>query len=310
MKFNHKTVLLGETIEYLDINPNGIYVDGTAGGGGLSYEIASKLGERGKLVCIDQDPDAIVACKQRLREFNNVFFVQDNFANMSSIVHNLGIDFVDGVALDLGVSSYQLDEASRGFSYNREARLDMRMSQSGMSAYDVVNTMDFRELRDIISKYGEEHFASRIAQSIVDYRIKRPIETTTELSEIVVDAIPCAARRKGGHPAKRTFQAIRIFVNDELGNLSKGLDGSFDLLKFGGRLAVITFHSLEDRMVKVRMNGWCRGCTCPRDFPVCVCNNKPKGKVICKKAIKPSDKELSENLRSHSAKLRVIEKIT
>lgn len=309
MEFNHKTVLLGETVEYLNIDSDGIYVDGTAGGGGLSFEIASRLSSKGKLICIDQDPDAIAACKKRLCDFGNVILVQNNFANISSIVHNLGFTSVSGVAFDLGVSSFQLDEAERGFSYGKEARLDMRMSKSGKSAYDVVNFLSYQELRNIISNYGEERFASRIAQAIVDSRLKAPIENTTELSEIVVSAIPCAARRTGGHPAKRTFQAIRIFVNDELGSLENGLKGAFEVLQKGGRLAVITFHSLEDRIVKNSMNDWARGCICPPDFPICVCGNHPKVKIVCKKAIKPTKSEIEDNLRSRSAKLRVAEKI-
>lgn len=309
MEFNHKTVLLGETLEYLSINPNGVYVDGTAGGGGLSLEIAERLSSKGKLICIDQDPDAISVCRERLKRFGNVEFVQDNFANINSVVHSLGIDLVDGVAFDIGVSSYQLDEASRGFSYGKEARLDMRMSKTGISAYEVVNKFDTQELKRIISEYGEERFAGRIAQAIVDFRSKKAIETTTCLSDIVVGAIPCRARRTGGHPAKRTFQAIRIFVNDELENLSKGLKGAFDLLSVGGRLAVITFHSLEDRIVKNQMKKWSDGCICPPDFPVCVCGNRPKAKLVCRKAITPSKEELESNMRSRSAKLRVVERI-
>ncbi len=309
MEFIHKTVLLGETLEYLSVIPDGVYVDGTAGGGGLSLEIAKRLSSKGKLICIDQDPDAVSVCKKRLRRFNNVEFIQDNFANISSVVHNLGIDSVDGIVFDIGVSSYQLDKASRGFSYNKEAKLDMRMSKSGISAYDVVNSFDAQELKNIISRYGEERFAGKIAQAIVNFRSKKPIETTTCLSEIIVEAIPCSARRTGGHPAKRTFQAIRIFVNDELENLSRGLSGAFDLLRSGGRLVVITFHSLEDRIVKNQMKEWTKACVCPADFPVCVCGNHPKAKLSCRKAVVPSKKELESNMRSRSAKLRVIEKL-
>lgn len=309
VEFNHKTVLLSETLEYLSIVPDGIYVDGTAGGGGLSLKVAAALSANGKLICIDLDPDAIAVCRQRLRNFRNVEFVRDNFANISSIVHNMGISSVDGVVLDLGVSSYQLDEGSRGFSYNKEAKLDMRMSKTGISAYDVVNKFDFKDLKNIISKYGEEKFAGRIAQTIVDYRSRHVIETTTCLAQLVADSIPCSARRTGGHPAKRTFQAIRIFVNDELGSLLKGLESAFELLACGGRLAVITFHSLEDRIVKNQMKLWSEGCTCPSDFPICICGKSPRAKIVCKKAIKPSEGELTENIRSRSAKLRVIEKI-
>ena len=309
MEFYHKTVLLGETIEYLAIKLDGVYVDCTAGGGGLSVEIASGLSSNGRLICIDQDPDAIEICKNRLLKFENVSFIQGNFANVNSAVHSLGVDSVDGIVFDLGVSSYQLDEVSRGFSYSKEAKLDMRMSKTGISAYDVVNEFGVKELKDIISRYGEERFAGRIAQAIVDYRSKNAIETTTCLADIVVNAIPCSARRTGGHPAKRTFQAIRIFVNDELTSLSKGLEGAFELLSPRGRLIAITFHSLEDRIVKNQMKCWAEGCTCPPDFPVCVCGNRPKAKIICKKAVTPSDDELADNIRSRSAKLRVVEKI-
>lgn len=309
MEFTHKTVLFDETLEYMNIKADGIYVDGTAGGGGLSLGIASKLNENGRLICIDRDPDAILVCKDRLGKFGNVNIIEDNFANISSVVHNFGICGVDAVALDLGVSSYQLDAAERGFSYSKDAKLDMRMSKSGMSAYDVVNGFSSIQLRDIISRYGEEKFALRIANAIVNARINKRIETTLELSEIVTNAIPCAARRTGGHPAKRTFQAIRIFVNDELNSLAKALDESFKCLKVGGRLAVITFHSLEDRMVKIKMKEWAAGCTCPPDFPVCVCGNSPMAKVITRKAVKPSQEEINANLRSRSAKLRVCEKL-
>lgn len=308
MEFNHKTVLLDETIEQLDVDPDGIYVDGTAGGGGLSIEIASRLSDKGRLICIDRDPDAVSICRERLSGFSNVLIVQDNFANICSIVHNFGFSSVNGIALDLGVSSYQFDEAERGFSYNKCARLDMRMSKSGQSAYDVVNFLTYKELKNIISKYGEERFASSIANSIVNSRLSSPIETTIQLSEIVVNAIPCAARRVGGHPAKKTFQAIRIFVNDELGSLSRGLENAMDILRPQGRLAVISFHSLEDRIVKNQMRDWARACVCPPDFPICVCNRHPIAKIICGKAIRPTKAEIEDNLRSRSAKLRVAEK--
>ena len=309
MDFNHKTVLLDETLEFLNINPDGVYVDGTAGGAGLSSRIAFLMSKKGRLICIDQDPDAIIVCQDRLKEFSNVNIVHNNFSNIDDVVHNLGINKVDGIVLDLGVSSYQLDATERGFSYNKDAYLDMRMSKSGMSAFDVVNFLDINELKNIIFRYGEERFAARIAQKIADKRLHGTINTTTELAEIVKSAIPCSARRSGGHPAKRTFQAIRIYVNRELENLEVGLDKSFELLKSGGRLVVITFHSLEDRIVKERMVNWSRGCTCPSDFPICVCGNKPKAKVIHKKAIIPSKEELERNNRSRSAKLRICEKI-
>lgn len=310
MDFNHKTVLLNETLQFLSINPNGVYVDGTAGGAGLSFEIALRLSNKGRLICIDQDPDAILACQQRLSRFENITIVQDNFANIENIVHNLGLEYVDGVALDLGVSSYQLDFADRGFSYKKDAPLDMRMSKSGESAYEVVNFLSYEMLRNIIGKYGEERFASRIAYAITEKRNKKLIETTTELAQIIKDAIPFSAKREGGHPARKTFQAIRIYVNQELENLSMGLDKSFKVLKKGGRIVVITFHSLEDRIVKEKMNKWSRGCICPPDFPVCVCGNTPKAKMIHKKAVKPSKEEIDFNLRSRSAKLRICEKIT
>lgn len=309
MNFNHKTVLLKETLQFLNINPDGIYVDGTAGGAGLSFEIASGLSNKGRLICIDQDPDAVLICKERLSDFENVTVVQDNFSNIESIVHNLGFEHVDGVALDLGVSSYQLDAADRGFSYKKEALLDMRMSKHGESAYDVVNFMSFENLRNIIGRYGEERFASRIAHAIAEKREKKLIETTTELAQIVKDAIPFAAKREGGHPARKTFQAIRIYVNRELENLSTGLEKSFKVLKKGGRIVVITFHSLEDRIVKEKMNSWSQGCVCPSDFPICVCGNKPQAKIIHKKAVKPSEEEVNSNSRSRSAKLRTCEKI-
>lgn len=309
MKFSHKTVLLKETLEFLNINSSGVYVDGTAGGAGLSLEIAKRLSENGKLISIDRDPDAILTCRQRLKEYKNVSVVQDNFANVSDIVHNLGLESIDGMVLDLGVSSYQLDEAERGFSYKNDAMLDMRMSKSGESAYDVVNGFEYGDLKRIISRYGEEKFSSRVAAKIVEYRNKKPIETTTELAEIVKNAIPSAARREGGHPAKRTFQAIRIYVNQELESLEKGLEESFKILKKGGRLLVITFHSLEDRIVKEKMTEWSKGCICPPSFPICVCGQVPKARFVHKKAIKPTEEEISINFRSRSAKLRVCEKL-
>ncbi len=310
LDFNHKTVLLKETLQFLNINPDGIYVDGTAGGAGLSFEIASRLSSKGRLICIDQDPDAVLVCKKRLSSFENVSVVQDNFSNVENIVHSLGFEDVDGVALDLGVSSYQLDFADRGFSYKKDAPLDMRMSKCGESAYEAINFLDYENLRYIIGRYGEERFASRIAHAIVEKRTRKLIETTTELAQIVKDAIPFSAKRDGGHPARKTFQAIRIYVNRELDNLSEGLEKSFNVLKKGGRIVVITFHSLEDRIVKEKMNNWSRGCICPSDFPVCVCKKVPQAKIIHKKAVRPSDEEIDFNSRSRSAKLRVCEKVT
>ena len=309
MEFNHKTVLINETVDLLNINPNGVYVDATAGGGGLSYKVASNLSKNGKLICIDQDPDAILACKEKLKEYNNVEIVKDNFSNIYNIVDSLGFDGVDGVVFDLGVSSYQLDTADRGFSYKKEAPLDMRMSKQGQSAYDVVNFFDQSELKKIISEYGEERYASKIAFKIVKAREKKLIQTTTELAEIVKNAIPSFSRREGGNPARRTFQAIRIYVNNELENLKVSLEDAFKVLKKGGRIVAITFHSLEDKIVKKKMQNWCKGCICPPDFPICTCGKTPSAQMITKKAIKPSAKETEENTRSRSAKLRVCEKI-
>lgn len=309
MDFNHKTVLISETLLALEIKEDGVYVDGTAGGGGLSKQIAKKLSSKGKLICIDRDPDAIEVCKERLGSFENVSIVHGNFSDISSIVENLGISKIDGVVLDLGVSSHQLDLAERGFSYNQDAPLDMRMSKEGKSAYDVVNFMSYEEIRNIISMYGEERFAPKIARAIVKRREKNLIKTTKELAEIVKESVPFSAKRDSGHPARKTFQAIRIYVNNELKNLEVGLDESLKLLEKDGIIAIITFHSLEDRIVKQKMNSWAKGCTCPSDFPVCVCGKKPEVKVLTKKPIIPSDEEVDVNFRSRSAKLRVCKKI-
>lgn len=309
MEYKHKTVLVSETISSLDINPDGIYVDGTAGGGGLSCEIVSRLSENGRLICIDQDPDAIEVCRTKLSKFKNVNIIHENFCNIYNILNSLDIKYVDGIVLDIGVSSYQLDCAERGFSYKNNNILDMRMSKTGVSAYEVVNKLDYFELKNIISTYGEENFASNIANLIVKKREKKPIETTCELAEIVSEAIPCFARRHGGHPARKTFQAIRIYVNNELENLEKCLDQSVNLLKKNGKIVVITFHSLEDRIVKQKMKTWAESCSCPPDFPVCVCGKTPKVRLINKKPIIVSDQELDSNFRSRSAKLRVCMKI-
>ena len=309
MDFNHKTVLISETLLALEIKEDGIYVDGTAGGGGLSKQIAKRLSSKGKLICIDRDPDAIEVCKERLENFENVHIIHGNFSDISSIVENLGISKIDGVVLDLGVSSHQLDLAERGFSYNQDAPLDMRMSKEGKSAYDVVNFMSYEEIRNIISMYGEERFAPKIARAIVKKREKSLIKTTKELAEIVKESVPFSAKRDSGHPARKTFQAIRIYVNNELKNLEVGLDESLKLLEKDGIMAIITFHSLEDRIVKQKMNGWAKGCTCPSDFPICVCGKKPEVKVLTKKPIIPSDEEVDVNFRSRSAKLRVCKKI-
>lgn len=307
MSFSHIPVLLNETINGLNIQENGIYVDGTAGGGGHSSEILSHLKE-GKLISIDQDPDAIRHVKERFKDNPNSIIVKGNFSDMKELLNARGIYCVDGVMLDIGVSSHQLDVAERGFSFHEDAPLDMRMSQEGASAADLVNTLEYSELARIINNYGEEKFASSIAKNIVKARQEKRIETTLELAEIIKNSVPQKVRRDG-HPARKTFQALRIAVNRELDVLEKGLDEAFELLSKGGRLAVITFHSLEDRIVKQKMASWCVGCTCPKDFPVCVCGNKPKAKLVNRKPIVATDEELELNVRSRSAKLRVCEKL-
>ncbi len=307
MSFSHISVLLHETIDGLDIKENGIYVDGTAGGGGHSAEILSHLKE-GKLISIDQDPDAIRHVRERFKDNPNSIIVKGNFSDMKELLNARGVYCVDGVMLDIGVSSHQLDTSQRGFSFHEDAPLDMRMSQSGESAYDIVNTYDYAEIARIINHYGEEKYASSIAKNIVNAREHKPIETTLELAEIIKNSVPQKVRREG-HPARKTFQALRIAVNKELEVLEKGLDEAFELLSSGGRLAVITFHSLEDRIVKKKMASWCTGCTCPKDFPVCVCGNKPKAKLVNRKPIVASEEELQFNIRSRSAKLRVCEKL-
>ena len=310
MEFKHKSVLLDESIEALNIKPDGIYVDGTLGGGGHSYEICRRLSEKGRLIGIDQDADAIAAATRRLGEFKDrVMIVRSNYCDMRRELEKLGITSVDGVILDLGVSSYQLDTAERGFSFHEDAPLDMRMSQQGTTAADLVNTLDFKELCRILSSYGEEKYAPSIAKAIIRQREVSPIKTTLELAEIVKANVPQKVRRDG-HPARKTFQAIRIAVNDEFGQLERGLASAFDMLKVGGRLSVITFHSIEDRIVKQAMASWCVGCTCPKDFPVCVCGNKPKAKLVNKKPVEADEAELSDNKRSRSAKLRACEKLS
>lgn len=308
MNFYHKPVLFDETIESLDIHPDGIYIDGTAGGGGHSLAIAQRL-TTGKLLAIDQDPDAIKAAGERLKDYSCATVYRANFSDMDKVAEKFGIVPVDGVLLDIGVSSFQFDNPERGFSYHADAPLDMRMSREGISARDLVNSLPENELAGILRKYGEENNARRIAAGIVRAREQAPIETTLRLAEIVKDAVPAAVRRKPGHPARKTFQALRIAVNGELDRLSEGLDAAFSILKPGGRLAVITFHSLEDRIVKKRMVEWCTGCTCPPDFPVCVCGKKPKAELIYKKGLAPTEKEIEENPRSRSARLRVCKKL-
>lgn len=307
MEFSHIPVLLEETIEGLNIKENGIYVDGTAGGGGHSGAILKRL-TTGKLISIDQDPDAIRTLTEKFKKNENAIIVKGNFGDMKDLLELRGVGRVDGVLLDIGVSSHQLDTASRGFSFHEDAPLDMRMSQSGVSAEELVNTLSFEELRRIIFEYGEEKFASSIAKGIVAAREQQPITTTVQLAEIVKANVPQRVRRDG-HPARKTFQAIRIAVNDELNVLRRGLDSAFSLLGKGGRLAVITFHSLEDRIVKQKMAGWCQGCTCPKDFPVCVCGNKPKARLVNKKPVCANETELANNPRARSAKLRICEKI-
>ena len=306
--FQHVSVLLNESIEGLNIKPDGIYVDGTAGGAGHSSEIAKRL-KTGRLIALDKDPDAIATATERLLKYPCATVVRSDFAEIPAVLDSLGIDKVDGVLLDLGVSSHQLDEAERGFSYHSEAPLDMRMSQEGLSAYDLVNGASGAELAKILYDYGEEKFAPRIVNAILDARAVKPIETTTELADIVRNAVPAAVRRKEGHPARKTFQAIRIAVNGELDRLSEALDRTFERLAPGGRFAIITFHSLEDRMVKQAFAEYTKGCTCPPEFPVCICGKTPRGKLVSRKPIEPTPEELEVNHRSRSAKLRIIEKL-
>lgn len=309
MEFKHKSVLLNETIDGLNIKPDGIYVDGTLGGGGHAYEVCRRLGEKGSIVGIDQDAAAIEAASARLKDFGEkVTIVRSNYCDMKSKLHELGIDKVDGIVLDLGVSSYQLDTAERGFSYREDAPLDMRMdTRQKMTARDIVNDYTEADLYRVIRDYGEDKFAKNIAKHIVQARAVKPVETTAELSEIIRASIPMKFQKKSGHPAKRTFQAIRIELNRELDVLSDSLDDMIDLLNPGGRLCIITFHSLEDRIVKSAFRKNENPCTCPPDFPVCVCGKKSKGSIITKKPILPSEEELEYNSRSKSAKLRIFE---
>ncbi len=306
MEFKHVPVLLYETLEGLAIHPDGIYVDGTVGGAGHSFEIASGLSENGMLIGLDRDPDAVAAASERLAGLP-AKVVHSNYSEIREVLDSLGIPAVDGILMDLGVSSHQLDEAERGFSYHADAPLDMRMSQTGLSARDIVNTWTEQELTTILRDYGEEKFAGRIAANIVRAREEAPIERTGQLADIIRDSVPQKFRRDK-NPCKKSFQAIRIAVNDEFGHLRQGLEAAFDCLKPGGRLAVITFHSLEDRIVKQQFAKWCSGCTCPPDFPQCVCGKKPKGKLIVRKPVTAGDEELGRNNRSRSAKLRLIER--
>ena len=310
MEFKHVSVLLQETVDGLNVKPDGIYVDGTLGGGGHSYEVCTRLGAKGSIIGIDQDEAAIEAASIRLKDFGEkVTIVRSNYCDMKSRLHELGIDKVDGIMLDLGVSSYQLDTADRGFSYREDAPLDMRMDQrSEMTARDIVNDYSEMDLYRVIRDYGEDKFAKNIARHIVQERAKRPIETTGELTEVIRHAIPMKFQKKTGHPAKRTFQAIRIELNRELDVLRDSLDDMIDMLNLGGRLCIITFHSLEDRIVKSAFKKNENPCTCPSDFPVCVCGKVSKGRVITRKPILPSEEEMEVNSRSKSAKLRIFER--
>lgn len=306
MEFKHISVLLEEVLENLDIKPNGIYVDGTAGGAGHSKEIAKRL-KSGHLYALDRDPDAVKVATERLSGLPATV-IHTNYADMTEALAENGVNSVDGVLLDLGVSSWQLDNGERGFSYHADAPLDMRMSQSGTSAADLVNTLDVQALTDILRDYGEEKFAYRIACNIVKQREKSPICTTLELSDIISNSVPAAVRRDG-HPARKSFQALRIAVNQEFEAETTGITAAFEMLKPGGRLCVITFHSLEDRLVKNLFQEFSKGCVCPPEIPICVCGRKPRGKLVTRKPIVPSDNEIKENARSRSAKLRVIEKL-
>lgn len=310
MEFNHKSVLLKETVDGLQVKPNGTYVDGTLGGGGHSYEVCTRLGEKGSIIGIDQDEAAIGAASVRLKDFGEkVTVVRSNYCDMKSLLQDMGIDKVDGIMLDLGVSSYQLDTAERGFSYREDAPLDMRMDRrQKMTARDIVNDYSEMDLYRVIRDYGEDKFAKNIARHIVTERGKRSIETTGELTEIIRHAIPMKYQKKSGHPAKRTFQAIRIELNRELEVLRDSLDDMIEILNPGGRLCIITFHSLEDRIVKSAFKKNENPCTCPSHFPVCVCGNVSKGRVITRKPIVPGEEELRENSRAGSAKLRIFER--
>lgn len=310
MDFKHVSVLLNETIDGLNINPDGIYVDGTLGGGGHAYEVCRRLSDKGRLIGIDQDGEALEAAREHLKEFEDkITLVRSNYCEIDTILKDLDIDKVDGIVLDLGVSSYQLDNLERGFSYKSDAPLDMRMDQRQVkTAADVVNTYSENELFRIIRDYGEDKFAKNIAKHIVMERQKKPFETTAQLSEVIKHSIPMKFQNKGGHPAKKTFQAIRIEVNKELTVLRDSIDKMIELLNGNGRICIITFHSLEDRIVKTKFRENENPCTCPPNFPVCVCGKVSKGKVITRKPIVPGDKEITENKRAKSSKLRIFER--
>lgn len=309
-EFSHIPVLLKELVDLAFTDKDGIYVDMTLGGGGHSEEILRRL-SGGRLISIDQDQSAISACEKRLAGYGDkLLLVHDNFLNIKDILHNKGYSQVTGIIGDLGVSSYQLDNGERGFSFHQDAPLDMRMDErQSFSAYDVVNTYSVQKLTDILYRYGEEKWAKRIAEFIVSEREARPIATTGELVTVIKKAVPKGARQDGPHPARRTFQAIRIEVNNELGVLEKAIDSAFDLLASGGRLAIITFHSLEDRLVKQKFAAFASGCTCPKSFPVCVCGKTPRGKLLTRKGVLPSETEITQNPRARSAKVRGIEKL-
>ena len=309
MEFQHKSVLLRETIDGLQVKPDGTYVDGTLGGAGHAFEVCRKLSAKGRLIGIDQDQDAIIAASDRLAALNQATIIRSNYCHMAEELARIGIHEVDGILLDLGVSSWQLDNEERGFSYRFDAPLDMRMDQrQSMTAYDIVNGYEEDRLARIIRDYGEERFAKRIASNIVKTRASSPIRTTEELNRVIRQSIPAKMQASSGHPSKRTFQAIRIELNQELVVLEESLDGMIDLLKDGGRICVITFHSLEDRIVKNIFRRNENPCICPPDFPVCVCGRKSKGHVVTRKPIVPSEEEISENPRAKSAKLRIFER--
>lgn len=308
MEFSHYSVMLPQCMEGLNIKPDGIYIDGTAGGAGHSRAIAERL-TTGQLLSFDRDPDAVAEATKRLAPYPAAEVIHSEFAHIPEVLAEKGIEGVDGILLDLGVSSYQLDNPERGFAYSVDAPLDMRMSREGMTAADILNTYDVDAMARIFREFGEERFAYPIAKRIAAQREKEPFTHTGQLVELIYTTIPAAARREGGHPAKRVFQALRIAVNSELDQLSQCLDTAFDCLNPGGRFVILTFHSLEDRMVKQKFAGYCQGCTCPPEFPVCVCGKKPRAKLINRKPIEADAEELAQNSRSKSAKLRILEKL-
>lgn len=308
MEFSHYSVMLPQCMEGLNIKPDGIYIDGTAGGAGHSRAIAERL-TIGQLLSFDRDPDAVAEATKRLAPYPAAEVIHSEFAHIPEVLAEKGIEGVDGILLDLGVSSYQLDNPERGFAYSVDAPLDMRMSREGMTAADILNTYDVDAMARIFREFGEERFAYPIAKRIAAQREKEPFTHTGQLVELIYATIPAAARREGGHPAKRVFQALRIAVNSELDQLSQCLDTAFDCLNPGGRFVILTFHSLEDRMVKQKFAGYCQGCTCPPEFPVCVCGKKPRAKLINRKPIEADAEELAQNSRSKSAKLRILEKL-